>query len=188
MAISLITITGTDGKLLLKYKESTVPKSAILEKGNIYLDDATVTDVTYTTLYGDLVASSGVFTITELPSVCYHFKWDFSPITDYEFVEIEVDGIVTALTPSTFPNQSPDTVAETINSLGDDNLKAVQAKVDTSVRPNFTLVIKALSVDPPRLKVSNTAASASFYIEGEVGSCTNVGFYDYNTCQPVFLP
>ena len=185
MAACLITISGTGGKVLLKYKESTVDKSATLDIGTIYLNDATVTDVTYTTLIGDAIATSGCFTITELPTECYKISWDFNDLEDYSFVSVTIDEEVIDFDDVVFPN-SKFGLAIAINSLLDDRIKVVQGLLDVSVTPmNTTMIIKVLSSTPPIFKIQGPGSSDTIYLIGEVASCSNVGYTNFKTCQDI---
>lgn len=187
MAACLITITGTSGRVLINYTESTIDKKLIAEKGNIYLDDVTVTNITYSTIEGDLIVSSACFIVTSVPFVCYKISWDYNDLVGYNFVSIDLDGIIIPITPVSFPN-SKYGLASSVNLLLDDRIKITQGFSNTSSQPtNTIMIVKTISFNAPIFRIDGPDPDDSIYLIGEVVSCSNVGYTNFNTCQPIIL-
>lgn len=188
MAACAITTTGTSGKVLLTYTESAVVKSAIVPIGVIYLDDATVTDVKWTTLYGDAVSASSCFVETEVPMSCYRVSWDYSDLVGYSFVSVILDGEEIAIPEIAFPNAGFG-LAGAVNGLGDDRIKIVKGKITESPSPtNYSMIAKTITVNPPIFKIASPDDVDFLLIEGIASTCSPVGYEDFNTCQPIILP
>lgn len=186
MAACLITITGS-GSVLLRYKESLVDKSIIAKEGSLYLNDLTVTNVTFTTLSGTNSVTSSCFTITSIPSICYKISWDFNNLVGYNFVSVNLDGVILNFSPVSFPNAKYG-LPQVINSLSDDRIKIVQGFLNTLVEPmNTVMIIKTISVTPPIFKIDGPDPDDSIYLIGEITSCSNIGYTNFNTCQPIPL-
>lgn len=187
MAICLITVTGTGGKVLVRYKESTVKKSITADVGNFYLDNVTVTDVTTTTLIGNAIASSACFTITSVPYNCYKIAWDYNNLIGYSFISVDIDGEVLNFNDVIYPGAKFG-LAIAVNSLLDDRIKMVQGLLDDSISPmNTTMIMKTISVNPPIFKIKGPGASDIIYLIGEVASCSNIGYTNFNTCQDIIV-
>ena len=143
MAACLITVTGTSGVIRINYTISGTPYTIETSIGSFYIDD-TATDVTYTTLSGDLIATdSGCLTpaISELPANCYLISWDFVG-TEYNtanaiFLGYGPGGEIT-IPDTSFPNSNYSLV-DAINNLGDDSIKVIGFKTDISYQTFNTI-------------------------------------------------
>lgn len=140
MAACLVTYTGS-GLVEINYKIATVPYTIRSNGGPLFIDDA-ATDVTYTTLTGDIIATSLCLTITDLPFTYYKIGWKDIKAEGHHIVgvllnnseEIEIDFIVD------FPESGID-LARSINGEVDDRFK-IRAYRRTSTGYGNTLLIQ----------------------------------------------
>ena len=78
MAACSVTTGGTNGTLRIDYDLAGDHNVLFSTYGDVIWIDDTATNVTYTTLTGDVTASSGCLTITALPKICYlveQYRW-----------------------------------------------------------------------------------------------------------------
>lgn len=173
MAACLITLGGTNGTIRIDYTLASTPNYIISNFGDaVYIDD-TATDITYTTLTGDVTASSGCVTITDNPKSCYLISYDRPNITStYQtlFDAIEVG------TPQVFTTASQDSYAAfgtliyNINTdLDDDNIKVVAYRMQNLINDynNISLLVRIIGTDVPLLRIISPAGNYT-YIKGIV--------------------
>jgi hypothetical protein len=193
MAASLITITGTSGILRLDYKIGGDSFSIETSVGTFYIE-STATNITYTTLTGDVIATSGSLTITELPFVCYDLFWKNILSSGYTTDALIIGTDVLTLTNIEFPNTGV-ALAEAINSLEDTRVKSIGFK---SVYTNATgraegakydtyYLLQVVGTDIPILRVKNADSSNYIYFYGkEASSCSiPVGYTSTEPCYPI---
>jgi len=172
MAACLITVTGTSGVIRINYTISAIPYTIETSIGSFYIDD-TATDVTYTTLSGDLIAAdSGCLTpaIAELPANCYLISWSgitaSGYVIDRVYLGYETGGFVIPDTP--FPNSLYNLV-ESINNADNDSVKVIGIKTSwNNTLENFSCayLLKVLGTEPPNLRVRNADDTERIYIHG----------------------
>ena len=174
MAACLISVTGTVGVIRINYTISGIPYTIETSIGEFYIED-TATDVTYTTLSGDLSAvDDGCLTppIAELAANCYKISWN-SIESDYTianaiFLGYGIGGEIT-IPDTSFPN-TPYNFMDIINNLGDDRVKVIGYKTvgyDTTF-PNFSrsYILKVLGTERPDLRIRNTDNTGYIFIHG----------------------
>ena len=187
MAACLISVNGTSGVIRINYTINGIPYTIKTSTGNFYIED-TATDVTYTTLTGDLTASSECFTITELFFNCYKINWTGLTTPDYKINEILLGSYSAILPNISFPN-SGFSLIDSINNLGIDSIKIVGYKIDTplwtdSINYNYNYIFKVVGNDVPIIKIKNADTSGYIYIHGVPASCTLP--IDYTPIEPYY--
>ena len=170
MAACLITVTGTSGVIRINYTISGIPYSIETSIGSFYIDD-TATDVTYTTLSGDLIAAdSGCLTpaIADLPASCYEILWKDIVASGYvaEAILLGVDEIT--ILDTEFPDGN---LIDPINNADDDRVKVIGYKDELSNSTsiweyNYYYILKVLGAEIPILRVRNADDSGYIYIHG----------------------
>ena len=170
MAACLITVTGTSGVIRINYTISGTPYTIETSIGSFYIDD-TATDVTYTTLSGDLIAAdSGCLTpaIADLPASCYEILWKDIVSSGYvvEAILLGVDEIT--ISDTGFPNGY---LIDPINNADDDRVKVIGYNYESSASGvfgqfNYYYILKVLGSEIPILRVRNADDSGYIYIHG----------------------
>jgi len=192
MAACLITVSGTSGVIRIDYTISGTPYSIQTSIGSFYIDD-TATDVTYTTLSGDLIATdSGCLTpaIAELPASCYLISWENLPITGYIANAVLLGQDTITISDTTFPN-SKLVIVDSINGADSNNVKVV-GYLFSSVGLNTvsSYLLKVLGSELPILRVRNSNNTEFIYIHGVLqADCLPIEGYTivdpcYNTLPP----
>ena len=172
MAACLITVTGTSGVIRINYTISGIPYTIETSIGEFYIDD-TATDVTYTTLSGDLIAADdGCLSpsITELPASCYLISWKGISAPGYiinrVYLGYETGGFV--IQDTSFP--AGVSLVDAINGADDDSVKVIGYKVVRFPSPeaeySSSYLLKVLGNQPPNIRVRNADSSEFFYIHG----------------------
>jgi hypothetical protein len=175
MAACLITITGTNGVIKIDYKISSVPYSIETSIGSFYIDD-TATDVTYTTLSGDLIASSGCLTITELPATCYKVNWKEISTINFRIANIVLGETTYSISNVSFPN-SGKSLVDAINDLQIDELKVIGYKLEgfgigsSEFQISNSYILKVLGEDVPVIIIKSNDNTVTLNINGETTSC-----------------
>lgn len=175
MATCLISITGTSGKARVDYKIGSNSYSITSTIGGFYLED-TATDITYSTIEGDAVASSLCFTITELDYTCYTILWKKIIANGYKFDAVILGDQIIPITEVIF-NSSPELLTNSINSSGDERVKIVDYTISTtnpldSASSTYTYVFSVLSNNIPILRAKNSDSTGFIYFHGEPSPCT----------------
>jgi len=196
MAACLITISGTSGQLQLNYKIGGISKSPIESGvGSFYIED-TATEVTYTTLFGDVIASSACLTIVAEPFVCYNIRWKGINAEGYKFINVALGETIYTLTEANFPN-AESTLPNSVNELGVDALKITSYKRvggsgfsttipdESSVEHNF--IVRVIGSEIPIFKIRNADTTAYIYVYGVVSTCAPIGYTDVILCNPAPL-
>lgn len=197
MAACLITVSGTEGLIRLDYKIGVDSYYVETSIGTFYIED-TATDVTYTTLVGDLIASSGCLTVTELPAVCYKIEWSKLAMIDYHVSQIEIGSNTYSISGVTFPKT--DMFGSVINDLNVNEVKCVGYKIlnPTSVNNNQyntlsystyyngSYILKVLGTDIPVIKIADATNSNFIYIKGVEYICENIITDGYQTITPCY--
>lgn len=202
MASCLITIGGTSGEVLIKYKLGGVDQSMISTFGkSIYINDA-ATNITYTTLSGNATASSLCVTITELPYICYDLSWETydilkrNPPFSLKFDAILLDEEVISIPETTVDRYAIGNLVDNINGV-DERVKLIAGKPLESNRytTNFYLLIRVAGSEIPSLRIKNTDVTLGrdphyMYIKGTVASdCTpDSGYEEYTICETTPAP
>ncbi len=186
MAACSITTGGTNGTFRLDFDLGADHNVLYSTFGDVIWIDDTATNVTYTTLTGDVTAASGCVTVTALPQICYlleYDRWSGDPsLVDYNstFDAILLDNTVYAFTtPPTDDVMSGGLLLHEINNeVNNDNVKAVAAKsayVDTNYM-NLSYIIRVYGSEIPSLRLLSPYGNYS-YIKGTVSaSCLPSGF------------
>jgi len=173
MAACLITVSGTSGVIRINYTISGTPYTIETSIGSFYIED-TATSVTYTTLSGDLTASSGCLTITELPASCYILFWKGIASNNYKTSALILGSETITVSEINFPITGKSFVSM-VNDLGDDRIKVIGYKISYSGNNNIpefnseqSYILKVLGTDFPILKVRNADDTGYIYIYGEL--------------------
>lgn len=197
MASCVITISGTSGEVLIKYKLSGVNHTMTGGFGQtIYIND-TATDIYWKTVSGDAAAASGCVTITELTYTCYQIDWESynfiqtTPPFSLKFDSVYLDNTQITITSSDVNRYTLDGLAATINDLDDDRVKAVAGKVSQSNRNtfNYSLILKVEDPYEPSLRIINSDVSLPrddqfLYIKGATAlSCLPVDYTEFTYCE-----
>lgn len=180
----LISITGTSGTIRLNYTLSGTPYVIETSKGSFYIETS-ATNVTYTTLEGDLVASSSCLTITNLPSSCYTISWNNIDANGYVINAVILGATTISISPISFPNSGFDLVS-TINDLYNDKVKVVGHKFIIGVSPYLydnSYIFKVLGADIPILRLYNSTTNTYLYVYGVASSCV---ISDYDQVVPCY--
>lgn len=197
MASCLITLAGTSGDITIRYTQDSVVNTINTSYGvaPIYIDDS-ATDITYTTLSGDVTASSGCVTITELPVNHYVITYDRlkSNATSYDarFDAVIVDGVVKDLDP-TISDKYPSHTAliEAINdTLNDYTIKVVAVNKELAGGStnyyNISLVLRTVGATSPPLLRINSHYDNKSYLIGEVSVAAPDGYTAWDI--PIEIP
>ena len=173
MAACLITVSGTSGVIRINYTISGTPYTIETSIGSFYIDD-TATNVTYTTLSGDLIATdAGCLTpaIAELPANCYRVFWKGISTDNYKIIEIILGAEIITIPDTNFPLSSSSFIGN-VNNLGNDNVKVIGYKFNflpTSIQNvEYYYILKVLGPDAPILKIRNADDTGYIYIYGEL--------------------
>lgn len=192
MASCSVTTGGTSGTFRLNYNLGVNPVIAYYNFGDTIFIDNSATDVTYTTLTGDVTATSGCVTITALPETCYLLKYDRSSTVNTSTSVF--DAIVVGTTVHSFASPSADTLIDSttliynINTvLADPNIKVVSVK-STNLTNNFVniaLIVKIIGTDIPSLRIKSINNNYSYIIGTVSSDCVPFGYYSLNICEPI---
>lgn len=187
MASCLITTAGTNGTLRINYNLSGDPVTAYHNFGDtIYIED-TATDITYTTLTGDVTAASGCVTITNLPENCYMFSYDRLKNDSSTYIS-NFTQFILGVTTYTLTSPASDKLSgigdliNEINLIGN-NIMASAIKI-TALTDNYyqiDLVVKVTGTDIPELKIESPNGNLT-YIVGVSSLCVPIGFYELQYC------
>jgi len=169
MAACLISVTGTSGVIRINYTISATLYTIETSVGDFYIED-TATDVTYTTLSGDLTATSGCFTITEVIPICYKILWKGLATDGYIANAIILGNDIITITNTVFPKTRHDLITN-INNANDDRVKVIGYKFRSVIYTEFTTydssyIVKVLGADIPMLRVKNMDNTGYIYIPG----------------------
>ena len=175
MATCLITVGGTYGEVLFNYLDSgSVAHSIVSGPGEFYLDDDG-SDYTYSILYGDVTASSGCITLTEIPFNCYLIYWretDSCSLKNQYIVQSIIAGgveysLYQKMGTKAFTAYN---IASVINDLGYPIITAPAYQGDN-------IIIRTLNGEVPYLKLSDKSISYNIYLKGtEVMDCIPSGY------------
>lgn len=190
MAACLITVSGTSGTVRVDYLDGVTPGTVTSGIGTFYIED-TYTDVTYTTLSGDAIASSGCFTITALPFACYELRWTGLNAPDY-MIDAVILGADTFTIPDVEFPRSNYNLPEAINNLNNESIKLVQLQItNVALAPYediYSYIFRVVGPEIPILRVRNADSSGYIYIHGEPSACSIVGYTDINLCVTEIAP
>lgn len=189
MGACLISITGTSGTIRLNYTLSGTPYVIETSKGSLYIE-STATSVTYTTLEGDLVASSSCLTVTNLPSSCYTISWNNINTNGYVINAIILGATTISIPSISFPNSTFELVSA-INNLYNDKVKVVGHKFVTEAgtyQYNNSYIFKVLGADIPILRLYNSTTNTYLYIYGVASSCTISEYTQVVPCYTAPIP
>lgn len=187
MAACLITVAGTSGTLRLDYKIGVDSYSIDTSVGSFYIED-TATDVTYTTLTGDVTASSLCLTVTELPVTCYKLSWKGLDTYNYRTAELEIGALSFILPEISFP-QTGTSLADAINNLNTSVVKVIGYKRSynaTYTYPfQYDYLLQVLGSEAPILVVKNSDDSGFIYIYSAVTTCDTTGYAAIDYCSTI---
>lgn len=190
MSACAITLGGTTGSVLIKYNLGSNANTLTANFGDSVYVDSTATSVTYTNISGNLTASSGCVTITELTQICYIFQWE-SPLTTDPLGEI-FNGILLNGSLVTIPNSpffgvsSMQNLITSISTLTDSRIQLMSFKSVASGRQtnNNFLIIKIFGGSIPQLQVNNPVPNYNIHLPGVVSvDCVPVGYTAIPNCQ-----
>ena len=191
MAACLITVSGTIGTVRIDYIESLIPKNIIVGIGTIYLE-STITNVTYTNLSGDAIASSLCLTVTNLPTTCFNMFWKIKDI-NYKIDALIFNNVIIPIAEVNFP-YSDLAIINQINNLNDSRFKITKYLIsnlnaiynnDPSITISHSYILQIQGTTIPQFRVKNTNNTGYIYIHGVSSSCTPVGYIDVNICETV---
>ncbi len=188
MAACLITTGGTNGTLRIDFDLGGDHNVLYSTHGDVIWIDDTATNVTYTTLTGDVTAASGCVTINALPQICYlleYDRWSGDP-AEVDYIS-QFDSVYLDNTQYAFTTLIDDTIdgsayiANEINNVVAVNaVKVVAAKiahVDTNYM-NISFIIRVLGSEIPSLRLVSPYGNYS-YIKGTVSaSCLPTDFIE----------
>lgn len=192
MASCLIITTGTSGTVALNYKLGLNNITTYFSYGDIIYIDDTATNITYTTLSGDMGLSSGCVSITNLPISYYKITYDGADICQNYFnffSELNVNN-----TPYAIPNSplikndlaSFPMLADFINvTLNSNEVKLTSAKMDLQSTTDYevSFVLQVIGAVAPYLQLTTTRGNF-IYLHGIlVGSSVPPGYTGYNFCS-----
>lgn len=190
MASCLVTTGGTTGTFRLEYDLGATHVTSYYNFGDpIYIDD-TATDVTYTTLTGDVTATSGCVTITDSPQTCYLLKYDrLSTVTTSTslFDAILVGNVVHSFaTPCEDTLFGSSTLVYNVNTvLADEDIKFTASKT-VNLTDNYVdiyLIVKITgTTDVPSLRIKSPNNNYSYIIGTVSADCVPSGYYDLGIC------
>ncbi len=196
MASCLITLAGTSGTIRINYTQDSVQNVITTAYGvaPIYIDD-TATDITYTTLSGDVTASSGCVTITELPITCYKFTYDRlrGDTTEYDskFDAVVIGSTVYDITDVSDKSAYLGDLIQAINvTLDNDDIKIV-AMYGVNLTDDYQridLIMKVVGSDIPMLRIKSPNNSYSFLIGTVSVDCIPTDFIALPSCEIAPLP
>lgn len=172
----LINVTGTSGEAAVRFKLSSVPHTVTSTIGSFYINSA-ATDVTYTTISGNAIASSSCLTIDPLPLICYKISWKGLITNDYKFDAILFGTEVLNLDLTSFPKA--ENFIENVNSKNDSRIHVIQYKIDYGQNPDlneYSFIVKVFDLNIPVFRIRNKDNSGRIYLHGEVSPCENVGY------------
>ena len=176
MAACLITLAGTSGEITIRYTQDSVVNTINTEYGvaPIYIDDS-ATDVTYTTVSGDVTASSGCLTVTELPIEYWTITYDRlkKNYTTYDarFDAVLIDTTVKALSPTITDKFTgyQALIAAVDTTLDDYTIKIVGYKIDAAGGStnyyNISLLFRVIGGGTPWLRINSNYNNKS-YLKG----------------------
>lgn len=194
MAACLITTGGTNGTLRIDYDLGANHNIEYTNFGDVIWIDNTATNVTYTTLTGDVTATSGCVTITALPRICYLIQYDrWSGDPDTITYISTFDALLKDNTVSTFTTPADDTlialpylISEINDGLNDDTVKIVAAKseiIDINYM-TISLIVRVYGNEIPYLRIKSPYDNYS-YLKGAVSaSCLPTGFTEVPVSEP----
>jgi len=189
MASCLITTGGTNGTLRIDYQLAGNSVTAYHNFGDTIFIDDTATDITYTTLTGDVTAASGCVTITELEMICYLFKYDRlandDSSYDPKFDAVVVGATINAITEtSTKFNYIYELVYAINTTLADETIKITAAKFVDLANDYYDiyLIMRIIGSDVPMLRIKSPNNNYSYLIGTVSVDCVPSGYYDYNIC------
>lgn len=186
MAACSVTTGGTNGTFRLDFDLGGDHNVLFSSFGDtIWIDDS-ATNVTYTTLTGDVTATSGCVTVTALPQICYLIKYDrWSGDSTLITYNSTFDAILLDNTVHAFSTSYTDDIASSaslpyeINTvLADDTFKIVAAKADNADTNymNISFIVRVFGSEIPSLRLVSPYGNTS-YIKGTVSSsCLPTGF------------
>lgn len=191
MAACLITITGTSGEVRIDYLDGIISKHVTSGIGTMYLED-TYTNVTYTTISGDAIASSLCFTITALPYNYYMLSWRGICSEGYTIVKA-ILGIVEYTIPDTEFPISKENLIMNINNASIPEFKIVGYKYNyNGIMPisniRISYIVRTLGTEIPYLKVRDLTNETSLYIKGTSSIELPVGFTAIEVCENIIFP
>jgi hypothetical protein len=183
MAACIVNITGTSGTLKLNYTLSSVQytlETGIVPVGTLWIDSA-ATNVTYTTLSGDVIASPGAgcsLTITAAPPLCSLLTWDGKVTTSgYVANAIIIGSIVVPITETSWPN-SGSMLVNSINNASSDAIKVIGYKNNSTT--SYSYILRSIGSNVPQLRVRNADNTGFIYIPAAgMASCTVPSDYQY---------
>ena len=185
MAACSVTTGGTNGTFRLDFDLGADHNVLYSTFGDVIWIDDTATNVTYTTLTGDVTATSGCVTVTALPEICYLLEYDrWSGTTPEDYVS-QFDAIYLDNTEYAFTTPLDDTLQqasfisnEVNNVIAIEAVKIVAGKL-TIVDTNYvtiSFIIKVLGSEIPSFRLLSPYGNYS-YIKGTVSSsCLPTGF------------
>lgn len=185
MAACLITIYGSNGLIRLDYKIGADSYSINTSLGSFYIED-TATDITYTTLSGDLIAGSECLAIANEPLTCYNFHWSDISLNNWKIDELILGEEVYSFTNVYFPNSAMGLV-NSINDLNLDKIKVTGYKKTYNEISNtfeYNYIVTVIGSDFPELKICNSDCTSIMYlIPTLMGTCSiPMGYTPIDIC------
>lgn len=185
MSACLITTGGTSGTLRIDYTLGSDANVIFSTHGDIIYVDSTATSVTYTTLTGDVTATSGCLTVTSRPINYYLITYDRinndTSTYDPQFTAVMLDNSVNALSPTITAKLSGIVAlfAAINTTLANDNIKIVGYKValatPSTVYYNVGLIIRVIGTQVPSLRLTSPYSNIS-YLKGVTSTALPAGF------------
>lgn len=185
MASCLITTSGgTSGTLRIDYDLSSDHVTTYCSRGDVIYISDTATNITYTTLTGDVTASSGCVTITALPINYYLFTYDrlIKDTSSYNsrFDAVLLNSSVNAITETQDRYSKFGDLINAINTtLADDTIKITAIKTSavggTANYMNISFVMRVLGSELPSMRIKSNFDNIS-YLDGVTSTAVPAGF------------
>lgn len=189
MSACAITLGGSSGSLIINYILGSNANTVTANFGDSVYIDTTATAVTYTTLTGNLTASSGCLTITGITQICYEFDWESTSGIDplaLVFNNVILDTTPVSISSTGYNgNFSITGIITSIKTLADPRIQLMSYKTAASGRgtTNNNLIIKIVGNYIPTLQVNNPGQSHNFYLQSTVASaCVPSGYTVIPNC------
>ena len=191
MALGLITVTGTTGKVQIYYKIGVVNYTITAGPGTLGIEDTAV-DVKYTQLSGNAVATSAIFIITNSPFNYYLVSWTGIKTNNYKIISATIGDVLYTIPQIDFPSAGSNFL-EVVNSLNVDTFKGTDFKItmpSDSIDPmliDYKFIFKVAGPSLLEWKIKNGTNTSFIYLKGVSIAYPVTGYTAAPICSNVFL-